>query len=40
MKVRNVECGVRSGIAKFVLRLDLPLTFRIPHSAFRTWVLQ
>src|SRR5437773_3421552 len=34
--VRSVECGMRSVSASFVPRHDLPLQFRIPHSAFRT----
>src|ERR1051325_3026382 len=33
--VRNAECGVRNFPGSVVLRFDPPLTFRIPHSAFR-----
>src|SRR3989441_11908131 len=34
--MRNAECGMRSGKAGLARRSDLSLTFRTPHSAFRT----
>src|SRR5947199_7576017 len=34
-KVRNAECGMRNFRVSVAPRLELPHTFRIPHSAFR-----
>src|SRR5437667_180538 len=34
-KVRNAECGMRNFRVSVAPRLELPLTFRVPHSAFR-----
>src|SRR2546427_13181629 len=36
--MRNAECGVRNGRVSEWAR-DIPLRFRIPHSAFRILVL-
>src|SRR5436309_6042472 len=34
-KVRNAECGMRNFRVSVAPRLELPHTFRVPHSAFR-----
>jgi len=36
--MRNVECGMQN-ISTSVVRQDLALQFRIPHSAFRIGVI-
>src|SRR2546427_512240 len=35
MKVRKAECGMRNCTGGSIRGLDLPFTFRTPHSAFR-----
>jgi len=36
-RMRNAECGVRNVKGSIVSANDLPLQFRIPHSALPIW---